>query len=231
MQITQTLEFWEIQDFQNLTTNFENTKLFLFHYSKPWISKHIDFLREIKQTYPKIRILITSCKMNAIAVLNAFRVARVWDFVLLPDEFPFLQKTIEKLTIEPLANESRNIVFPITCPDDVIHFRQQTSISDKATYFISQHYANKIYIRDVARYCDVSPEVLARIFKRECNCNYREFLKRYRLNIAKRLLSETNLLVEHVAFESGYEDVSLFTRLFKQMYGVSPSKYRALQQA
>jgi len=67
-------------------------------------------------------------------------------------------------------------------------------------------------------------------FKREFQAHYREspgkWLVQRRLDHAARLLRNSPMNVTEIAFESGFEDVSHFSRVFKQRFGVPPLAYR-----
>ena len=67
-------------------------------------------------------------------------------------------------------------------------------------------------------------------FKRDFQKFYREppgkWLLRKRLEYAAALLQSTNNPVTEIVFESGFEDVSHFSRAFKELFNLSPSAYR-----
>jgi AraC-like DNA-binding protein len=54
----------------------------------------------------------------------------------------------------------------------------------------------------------------------------REYLRRYRLELARRLLETTDLPIAHIADRCGFESLSHFTRTFKNAFGISPARYR-----
>jgi YesN/AraC family two-component response regulator len=47
-----------------------------------------------------------------------------------------------------------------------------------------------------------------------------------RMGRAEELLKETVLSIKEITFSVGYLDPYLFSKMFKKMHGVSPSKYR-----
>ena len=53
-----------------------------------------------------------------------------------------------------------------------------------------------------------------------------DYVHALRLEEAKQMLETTDLAVEAVADEVGYEDPSFFSRLFRRKVGLSPDKYR-----
>ena len=59
--------------------------------------------------------------------------------------------------------------------------------------------------------------------------NFSVFLKRFRISHAKRLLKDTDKKIYEIAKEVGYTDAKYFNRVFKDVEGVSPGDYRALQ--
>lgn len=67
-------------------------------------------------------------------------------------------------------------------------------------------------------------------FKREFQAQFREspgkWLLQRRLEYSAKLLQSTQMNVTEVAFESGFEDVSHFSRVFKERFGVPPVAYR-----
>jgi AraC-like DNA-binding protein len=56
--------------------------------------------------------------------------------------------------------------------------------------------------------------------------NWRQFLGEWRLQNARRLLSNPLTNVKAVAFTVGYRSAASFTRAFHRRFGVSPSIYR-----
>lgn len=67
-------------------------------------------------------------------------------------------------------------------------------------------------------------------FKRDFQASFQEapgkWLLRKRLAYAAALLRTTKMNVTEIAFESGFEDVSHFSRVFKERFQVSPLAYR-----
>ncbi len=67
-------------------------------------------------------------------------------------------------------------------------------------------------------------------FKREFYDYYHttpgKWLRKKRLNHARLLLETCNDMVSEIAFDSGFENVSHFSRVFKESFGLSPNSYR-----
>ena len=50
---------------------------------------------------------------------------------------------------------------------------------------------------------------------------------RWRMNVAARLLSESDVSVEEAALAVGYTNVPAFSRAFKRSLGLPPTRYRS----
>lgn len=72
---------------------------------------------------------------------------------------------------------------------------------------------------------------LNHIFKRKTGDTVANYIKLLRLTKAKDLLSKTNLPVETIAWDVGFENTKYFYTLFKTEYGVSPTHYRITSSA
>ena len=61
------------------------------------------------------------------------------------------------------------------------------------------------------------------------NMTVREFLNDFRLKHAVELLAQTNIFsIDQICYDSGFASRSVFYRLFRQSYGMSPTEYRKL---
>lgn len=65
-----------------------------------------------------------------------------------------------------------------------------------------------------------------RRFRQATGMSPMEYVHTLRLEETKQILETTDLPVEAVANEVGYEDASFFGRLFKRNVGLTPAQYR-----
>lgn len=79
----------------------------------------------------------------------------------------------------------------------------------------------------------LTKRTLLRRFKAALNDTPLNYLQRLRVEHAKRLLETTNMPVEQIVLQVGYEDMSSFRKLFLNYTELSPSQYRQkfMQQA
>ena len=81
----------------------------------------------------------------------------------------------------------------------------------------------------LARFADETHQnvsVLSRLIRQKTGATFQELLKRKRLQKAVQLLVESDLSVEEISVNVGYEDPGHFFREFKKMYQTTPRKFR-----
>lgn len=98
----------------------------------------------------------------------------------------------------------------------------------KATAYIHQHYAEPFSRQAMARQLGLSERYLTRCFHKEMGITPVEYLDRYRMKQAKKML-ESGESVTETALNIGFSSVSYFSRLFEKEVGESPSAYRRNQ--
>lgn len=92
--------------------------------------------------------------------------------------------------------------------------------------FIHEHYMEDISLPAIAGQFLISPNYLSRIFSAEMEEPFSQYLREYRLNMAKKLLRESYVKVYEIAAQVGYADVVQFSKVFKRFTGLSPNQYR-----
>ena len=93
----------------------------------------------------------------------------------------------------------------------------------KAINYIREHYKDDISIGDVAEEACIGERYLRKIFSQHLNLSPVDYLNQIRINKAIELLRITELSVKEVCFECGFRSPQYFSRIFKQLVGVSPS--------
>ena len=94
--------------------------------------------------------------------------------------------------------------------------------------FIEENYKDSnLAIATIADYFNLNPDYLSRIFKRYTGESMLHYINRLRVNMAKKLLKETNMGINDIMTESGFTNSSSFFRIFKKREGITPNQYRA----
>jgi AraC-like DNA-binding protein len=85
-------------------------------------------------------------------------------------------------------------------------------------------------IAQLAAISAVSPAHFARSFKRAFGLPPHRYLLTRRLERAAALLAETHASVTEIAFETGWQSVGTFSRVFRDVTGQAPSRRRTLER-
>ncbi len=96
----------------------------------------------------------------------------------------------------------------------------------QAIAYIQAHYAEDISTAALASSLGFSANYLSNLFRSETGCRIKEFVNRERVEQARRLLKDTNLKVYEVAERVGFQDVSYFCKVFKEITGTTVSTER-----
>jgi len=86
-------------------------------------------------------------------------------------------------------------------------------------------------IAQVIAHARIPERTLKRRFKLATGLTLIEHLQNIRVEHAKRFLEESDLPIDKVTTEAGYEDASFFRRIFRRSTGLSPAQYRRVFQS
>ncbi len=102
------------------------------------------------------------------------------------------------------------------------------SESDRPTLreIMEKNYCFNLKLEDYAELCHRSLSSFKREFQQQFNESPGKWIVKRRVHHSANLIANTNLSISQVAFESGFEDLSHFSRVFKSTMGSNPSDYK-----
>lgn len=102
---------------------------------------------------------------------------------------------------------------------------QPASIMRTVLQYVDEHYCEDITRNDLTDLVYVSPDYLSRTFKKETGRSLAQYMLEKRVEKAKKLL-QSDMSVKNVALQTGYSNFSYFSKVFRDMEGMSPMEYR-----
>lgn len=96
----------------------------------------------------------------------------------------------------------------------------------KIVEYVRENYENPISLKEIAGYLAVSEGYFCRSFKENFHMTFGAFLNDVRMGEAERLVRETDLTMEEIARNTGFNNSNYFTVCFKRMYYDTPLHYR-----
>ncbi|HYC88623.1 MAG TPA: AraC family transcriptional regulator [Thermoanaerobaculia bacterium] len=91
---------------------------------------------------------------------------------------------------------------------------------------INDRFAERLSLADAAAAADVHPVHLASTFHRCYGVTFGAYLRRIRVEHARRSLAESDATVAEIALACGFFDQSHLSRVFREATGTSPAQYR-----
>ncbi|QNK59364.1 response regulator [Paenibacillus sp. PAMC21692] len=100
----------------------------------------------------------------------------------------------------------------------------------RALAYLDSHYMNITSLNDVAKHINLNKSYFSQIFKREIKENFTVYLTKLRIDKAKALLSDSDTKVYEVSSLVGIENYRYFSKVFKELTGLTPIEYRKRSQ-
>lgn len=92
--------------------------------------------------------------------------------------------------------------------------------------YIADHYGDDMKNSDIAQSATISESECVRCFRDSVGISPMKYVKQFRIQNAAELLIETNRSISDIASQCGFQDISYFTKSFREAKGKTPKEYR-----
>lgn len=92
--------------------------------------------------------------------------------------------------------------------------------------YLHERFAENFSLDEIADFVEIHPVHLSQTFRKFHQTTVGNYLRRLRLENARRELAETKKSLTEIALGNGFSDQSHLTRLFKREFGATPHRYR-----
>jgi len=186
-----------------------------------------DLCQQVKSVSPQTIVILTSSYNNTSSRLKGYE-SRA-------DEY------LNKLTgDQELYLRVRNLVYtqnkiPASFPsDETDPLKSVNSFEEDVKSILHEYYETPVHLRlalkidldTIAERLHKSSRTIQRDFLREVGCTFSDFHNQVRLSIAAKLLINTDKSIKEIAEELSFSSPSVFSKSFRLLYEVTPSKYR-----
>jgi len=137
---------------------------------------------------------------------------RFHQFMELMSIFQFLAESDEYVNLDVRPISSQTIL-------------KQQERMHRIHQFVETNFQKSIDTQQIANEVNLSLPAFCRYMKKTTKLTYTDFVNQYRIQYAKKLLIQDKNVTE-ACFESGYESLSYFNRIFKKWTGETPSGFR-----
>lgn len=132
---------------------------------------------------------------------------------------------LQSLLSQLIINIIRNCCSQTSAEYETPTRRLSDTRSRDIEHFFEYNYNTKASISDLSKQLFVSNRQTVRILRQKYDMSFKQKIIEKRIEIAKTLLSSTQLPIKDIADHIGY-DTANFSAMFKQKTGLSPKQYR-----
>ncbi|MBD2867209.1 AraC family transcriptional regulator [Paenibacillus arenilitoris] len=97
---------------------------------------------------------------------------------------------------------------------------------DSILHFIGQHYVRPLTLAQLSQSCGMSVSSFTAKFKKATGMTFIDYKHSLQIRHACRLLQDPRTKVVHAAYDSGFQDISFFNRVFRKQMGMTPGQFR-----
>lgn len=104
--------------------------------------------------------------------------------------------------------------------------KKSASLIDKINQYVHEHYSEDIGRNQIAAEFYLTPEYLAKLYKKRTGVSLKNYINEYRIEKAKELLRTSDKSISDIAEAVGFDNFSYFSTLFKKITGLAPKDYK-----
>ena len=104
--------------------------------------------------------------------------------------------------------------------------RKASGLIERINAYVHEHFSEQLDRNEIAGAFHLAPEYLAKLYKKKTGIYLKDYIREYRVEQAKWLLRDKNVLVSDVAGAVGFDNFSYFSTIFRKYVGVTPNEYR-----
>ena len=92
--------------------------------------------------------------------------------------------------------------------------------------FIEDNYAEPLTLDDISKFSNISKHHLSREFKKYVGDGFKQHVSKLRIQHSLSDLTTTDMVLIDIAVKHGFNDSRSYINAFKELFGITPSKYR-----
>ncbi|UTA68745.1 AraC family transcriptional regulator [Emticicia sp. 21SJ11W-3] len=199
------------------------TKCLAMAFDQERLDKVINNLNEIR---PKIDNQEWKFTSNNFHFTNDIAIQQILQRLVFifteqhPSKDIFADLMIQELIIRIVQTETR-----VLYSKNAARLASDNRIAHVVNY-IKENIREQIQVEQLCKLACMSESNFYRVFKEEMGISPIEFIIEERIKLASSLLKNPEFRIKDVYFESGFNSLSYFNRIFKKKYKVSPSEYK-----
>ncbi|ENZ02525.1 hypothetical protein HMPREF1092_01760 [Clostridium thermobutyricum] len=179
-----------------------------------------DFIKNVYPNFDNVRLDIKKVGLKKDRLIEIF--LDIKEYFLNPKELDYLK--INSYLYEILYILFSNCISEeVTIQDERFKYRERQK---EILTYINENYKEGLSLDYMAKKFYMSKEYFSRKFHQWFGVTYKVYLSNYRLNKAYENIIKTDENIKDISAIHGFSNVKSFINIFKEKYGMTPSKYR-----
>ena len=174
----------------------------------------LDLLQTIPEVSPETKVVIITGFAEFAYAKEAVQ-HHAYDYLLKPIKKEDLARVMNSVINDRGAEK-----------DDLVKAPAYDRMIDNVITDIRDHYMEDISLTSLSAKYNISMGHLSKMIKENLQVNFSDYIASLRIQRAKELLRDESISIQEIAEIVGYNDYFYFTKVFKKVEGISPSKYR-----
>lgn len=168
-------------------------------------------------------------KFLQYGIIHLLREMRELDFMNSQEEGVMWQHLQHSHNVKDLLNVITELESHIK--DLEINKKSSELLMISAGEFIERNLSMDIGVDDIANHLNISSSYFSHLFKNHYGETFVEYLRKQRMELARKMLRLTSRSVTEVGTLVGYSDRRYFSKVFQRYTGVTPTEYREQEDA
>ncbi|RED58550.1 response regulator transcription factor [Cohnella lupini] len=136
-----------------------------------------------------------------------------------------LDKVMDASTLEDIGDAVKEVsLFAI----DSFSGEDMSPVIKQVLRYIQEHYAEALTLKSLGQQYHIHPNYLGQLFHKQTGDTFADYLNKFRIDKAKKMLLDSRLKVNEIAKQVGYWEIGYFYKQFKKHVGIVPSEYKGL---
>lgn len=177
-------------------------------------------MQDGKHYYMVVSIVLSLYTQLEVASSRDFQIDI--EKLLQPDRFSSLEHSFQ------YVHELTEQMFKLK---KQIYEDQNDEIVVRIKAHINNHLSEDLSLTDIAEFVGHNPSYLSRLFKQKSGVGIVEYITECRIQLAKKMLAESEDKIQQIAKSIGFSSVQYFYRVFKKATSSTPQEFREQHKA
>jgi AraC-like DNA-binding protein len=206
--------------FTNRCTSTEITEVTIqFHkdlFDEKFLRRNqLSFIRTMLEN--SLRGLLFSHQTASLLAHRILRLNKKDGFESLSELMSVLNELSTSRNTRILSNSTFN---------NIEHIAYNSRRIERVMEYMNEHFEEPVSLAEVANLTNMAKSAFSRFFKTRTGLTFIDSLTEIRLGHASRMLIATTKSISEIAYETGFNNISNFNRIFKKKKGCTPKEFK-----